>query len=88
MERIHERPEWLKSFERPAGTEIKYINGHWYLYERHCVYDKVLHKKRKKSGKLLGTITPDGLRPPRRELQIIKHNSIVNLEYGASAFLF
>jgi len=88
MERKHERPEWLKSFERPAGTEIKCINGHWYLYERFCVYDKTRHQKHKKSGKLLGTITPDGLRPPKRELQIIKHNSIVNLEYGASAFLF
>ena len=81
MERIHERPEWVKTFERPAGTEIKNINGHWYLYERFCVYDRKRHKKHKKSGKLLGTITPEGLRPPKRELQIIKHNSIENLEY-------
>ena len=88
MERIHERPEWVKTFERPAGTEIKNINGHWYLYERFCVYDRKRHKKHKKSGKLLGTITPDGLRPPKRELQIIKHNSIENLEYGTAAFLF
>ena len=88
MKRIHERPDWLKNFERPEGTEIKFINGHWYLYERFCVYDKIRHRKHKKSGKLLGTITPEGLRPPKRELQIIKHNSIVNLEYGASAFLF
>ena len=29
-----EKPDYIINFERPANTEIKYIRGHWYLYER------------------------------------------------------
>ena len=34
-----EKPDYVLNFVRPANTEIKYIRGHWYLYERSNVYD-------------------------------------------------
>lgn len=56
-----EKPEWVKSFARPRGTEIKHIRGHWYLYERGSIYDPKIKRSRKKSGRCLGKITPEGL---------------------------
>ena len=58
-----ERPEWVTGFDRPRGTEIKSIRGHFYLYERRSVYDPEIGRSRKKSGRCLGKITPDGLVP-------------------------
>ena len=52
-----EKPDFVMNFVRPANTEIKYIRGHWYLYERSNVYDPQLGRSRKKSGKILGSIT-------------------------------
>ena len=37
-----EKPDYVLNFVRPANTEIKFIRGHWYLYERHSVYDPQL----------------------------------------------
>ena len=48
-----EKPDYVMNFVRPANTEIKYIRGHWYLYERSNVYDPQLGRSRKKSGKIL-----------------------------------
>lgn len=31
---MSDKPVWIEQFERPAGTEIKHIGNHWYLYER------------------------------------------------------
>lgn len=45
-----EKPEWVKSFARPRGTEIKHIRGHWYLYERGSIYDPKIKRSGKKSG--------------------------------------
>jgi len=88
MEESREKPDWVIRFDRPQGTEIKHINGRWYLYERLSVYNPETKKKRKKSGKLLGTITSEGFIPKRERLPDCGLEGIVNLEYGASAFLF
>ena len=53
-----EKPVWIEQFERPAGTEIKHIGNHWYLYERLSVHDRGRKGKRKKSGRCLGAISP------------------------------
>ena len=53
-----QHPEWAVRCRRP-GTELRYIRGHYYLYEVSCYYDKVKKKPRKKTGKLLGKITED-----------------------------
>ena len=29
-----EKPEWVRDFERPQGTETRHIRGHWYPCER------------------------------------------------------
>ena len=88
MQNSDSKPEWVTQFERPPGTEIKRINGHFYLYERFSVYDPKTKKKHKKSGAMLGTITPDGLVPKRARLEQAELASIENLEYGASMFLY
>jgi hypothetical protein len=51
MQIKHERPDWVKAFERPAGTEIKHIKGHWYLYEVSSHYDPRTKRSRKRSGR-------------------------------------
>ncbi|MCF7946778.1 MAG: transposase [Spirochaetia bacterium] len=82
------KPEWVVNFQRPAGTEIKLINGHYYLYERFSVYDPETKKKRKKSGKMLGKLTPYGFVPKKTKLEPEKLHHIENLEYGASMYLY
>ena len=64
-----EKPEWVASFERPAGTEIKHIKGHWYLYGRSSRYDPERKRSARVSGRCLGAITEAGLIPSvsRRE---------------------
>ena len=58
-----EKPGWVAGFDRPRGTEIKQIRGHWYLYERSWRYDPAIRRSRKVSGRCLGKITPEGLVP-------------------------
>ncbi len=52
METKYERPLWIKEYKKPVGTEIKYINGHWYLYERSSVWDSTKGKPKKKIWKI------------------------------------
>ena len=28
-----DKPDYILNFDKPKNTEIKYINGNWYLYE-------------------------------------------------------
>ena len=58
-----DKPDWVRDFDRPRGTEIKHIRGHWYLYERSWRYDPEIKRSRKVSGRCLGKITPEGLVP-------------------------
>lgn len=82
-----EKPTWVAQFPRPAGTEIKHIGNHWYLYERLSVYDKERKRKRKKSGRCLGAITEGGLKPSRRSSPLKAVEGVENREYGATALL-
>ena len=78
---MSDKPIWIEKFERPAGTEIKHIGNHWYLYERLSVYDKVRKRKRKKSGRCLGAITEAGLSPSRRTA-VSPAGGAGNVSYG------
>ena len=49
-------PDWAVKY-RTKGTELRKIRGYYYLYEYKTVYDAVLKKPKKISGKLLGAIT-------------------------------
>lgn len=81
------RPDYVTSFKKPAGTEIKKINGHYYLYERKSVYDPVRKRKVKKSGSMLGTITPEGFVEKKARISPADASEIVCKEYGSSAYL-
>ena len=49
-------PAWATKF-RQAGTELRLINGRYYLYSYKTVYDPLHKRPRKITGKILGRIT-------------------------------
>ncbi len=55
----HNYPDWVLSHRKP-GTELRFINGHYYVYAVSSYYDPVRKKGRKKTGVLLGKITESG----------------------------
>lgn len=62
-------PSWALAHRRP-GTELRYINGHYYLYEVHSRWDKDSKKTKKITGSIIGKITSDGeLIPSKRRDQ-------------------
>lgn len=83
-----EKPDYVKNFVRPANTEIKHIRGHWYLYERSNVYDPQIGRSRKKSGKILGSITEYGLIPSKARRECV--NPVLNdvVEVGAVNYIY
>lgn len=82
------KPSFIQSFKRPAGTEIKRINGRYYLYERKSVYDPQTKRKKKKSGALLGTITEEGFIPKKEKVAQQELREIQCVEYGACSYLY
>lgn len=85
---IHERPEYVINFKKPKNTEIKYINGHWYLYERTSMYNPATKKMHKKSGQLLGTITESGFIPKKPKVDHSCFENVDVVELGASGYLW
>jgi transposase len=51
-------PEWALKYKKP-GTELKRINGRYYLYGVKSVYDKAIKRSRKISMGILGRITEE-----------------------------
>src|SRR5690606_12668784 len=49
---------WATKHKR-KGTELRLINGKYYLYEVSSVWDKEKKRSKKISGKILGRITED-----------------------------
>lgn len=84
-----ERPDYVSAFNKPDKTEIKHIGGHWYLYSYSSAYDSSVKRTRKKSGKCLGKITPEGLQPSNR-LDIKPCEPIVNdnVDIGLPIYLW
>lgn len=86
-------PEWVFQHKKP-GTELKHINGRYYLYGVKSVYDKSIKRARKVSLGILGSITEDkGFVPS--EKQELKAKSaklpigkkVFTYEYGYSKWL-
>ena len=72
----HVRPDYVLAFKVPPHTEIEYVKGHWYLYEVTSVMLPDGSRK-KKSGHILGSITPEGFvesRKRRREKTAVLQN--------------
>ena len=58
-------PSWVQCHKK-QGTEIKFINGHYYLYGVKSVYNKELKRVQKVSLGILGKITEkDGFIPSK-----------------------
>lgn len=59
MKNKHIYPAWAIAHRKP-GTELRYINKTYYLYEVSSFYDPLLKRGKKKTGPLLGKITELG----------------------------
>ena len=58
MKAKQKHPDWALKHKRP-GTELKLINGRYYLYGVKSVYDKTIGRSRKVSLGILGSITQE-----------------------------
>ncbi len=88
-----QHPEWALEHKK-QGTELKLINGRYYLYGVKSVYDKSIKRSRKVSLGILGSITQENgfLPSEKRELKIKSEKSylkkeIFTYEYGFSKWL-
>lgn len=83
----HARPDFVQNYDKPKNTEIKHINGHWYLYEKINYYDSTARRSRTKSGAMLGKITADGFVPKKISIEkAMKGNDVV--EMGITRFFY
>lgn len=76
-------PEWVVK-HKEKGTEVRHINGRYYLYKISSVWDPGKKRARKITGKFLGRIMPEGVVKPRHE-RIME--GVTVKEFGATAFL-
>jgi hypothetical protein len=84
----YERPDFITNFSKPKNTEIKYINGHWYLYERSAVYNPTTKRMHKKSGKMLGAITTEGFIRTKEKVNKSAFEQVEIVELGGSGYLW
>lgn len=83
-------PQWALKYKR-KGTELRCINGKYYLYEVSSKWDKELKKSKKITGKFLGRITKeDGFIESSKiklQKQKLKISSITIKENGLSSLV-
>ena len=86
-------PHWAIKHKKP-GTELKRINGRYYLYAVKSVYDKATKRSKKVSLGIIGSITEEkGFIPSeKQELKAKSEKSYLNkevftYEYGYSKWL-
>ena len=91
MQKTH--PSWALKHRKP-GTELRFINGHYYLYEVSSKWNNETKRSQKITGKIIGKIRPDGELVPskRREAKKVvlgfsENPSIYIKEYGLSYFM-
>ena len=80
----HERPDYVKNFKKEKNTEIKYISGNWYVYERKTKYNTETKRSTKVSGKMIGKITENGFVAKKVKASEFKEMEVK--EYGASNY--
>jgi hypothetical protein len=64
-----QHPSWALQHKTP-GTELKRINGRYYLYGVRSVYDKTIKRSRKISLGILGSITQENGFVPSEKQQL------------------
>ena len=86
-------PQWATDHRKP-GTELRLINGTYYLYAVSSKYDPAIKRARKISGKLLGKITQSGGFTQSQKHQLrqkaespIVIDTLTTKEYGAQHLL-
>jgi len=87
-----QHPDWALAHKK-SGTELRYLNGKYYLYAYSSKYDKEKKKAKKSTGKFLGRITekegfiPSGKRKLEHVLQLKHLTNPVCKEYGVSLLI-
>lgn len=85
-------PEWVTA-HRQKGTEIRFINGQYYVYSVSSKWNPEKKRAQKITGKLIGKITPEGFVESSKEQlrkQISRKNDFSKIaikEYGLTQFL-
>ncbi len=89
-----EHPDWALQHKK-SGTELKLINGRYYLYGVKSVYDKSIKRSRKVSLGILGSITQENGFTPSEKMELKKKSEksyskkeVFTYEYGFSKWLF
>jgi transposase len=77
-------PEWVEK-QKKKGFEIKRNGNRYYMYERKSRWDKEKKKSVKVTGKYIGVVTPDGIKPKKQQFDDSK--PVFSMEYGATAFI-
>jgi transposase len=87
---MSKHPQWATRHKR-KGTELRLINGKYYLYEVSSKWDPEKKRPQKITGKLLGRITKeegfiesDKAKLRKKEILV---TSLVVKEYGVTAFI-
>ena len=85
-------PLWALKYKK-SGTELRHINGKYYLYEYKTVYDKLKKGPRKISGSILGSISqkegfvPSAKRALKTTLSQGTYEGIQCKEFGVSSLI-
>lgn len=87
---MSKHPEWATK-HRQKGTELRFINGRYYLYAVASKWDPELKRSKKITGSILGKITEENgfveseITKLRKREQVIKDLTVK--EYGVTAFI-
>lgn len=88
-----QHPDWALQHKK-SGTELKLINGRYYLYGVKSVYDKSIKRSRKVSLGILGSITQEIGFIPSEKMELRKkseqsylNKGVFTYEYGFSKWL-
>lgn len=89
-------PEWVTAHKQ-KGTEVKCINGNYYLYSVSSHWNTQKVRPEKKSGSIIGRITPEGIvasvrrgeakSPTRTRAIFLDAAKIAVKEYGLTHFI-
>ena len=93
MKTTANHPDWALQHKRP-GTELKLINGRYYLYGVKSVYDKTTKRSRKVSLGILGSISREKGFIPSEKAELKKKSGntyldkqVMVFEYGFAKWL-
>lgn len=93
MKAKQKHPDWALKHKKP-GTELKLINGRYYLYNVKSVYDKTIGRSRKVSLGILGSITKEKGFVPSEKNELKKRSKksyfdkqVMTFEYGLAKWL-